>query len=346
MKFNFLAVFLLIAINLIAIELVLEIRATNRGFSGFLLDRLTAAKASGTPQKQKFEFRSKKLDLEKPKNSIRIWMASASYAEDYKRKVEELFPNIMCREVGTSSKKHCQMLNASKAGYSIQNNIDQLKASAKNWSPDYVLLYSMNLDINNLSDRYLNPNFDSTENAAAEGGKNDHSMDLPLDMKIEKTLEQMSIYGHLRTYLGGSVLLSTLLHKDIGSAAKNHFKNTLVEFINAAREIGAVPILISFSTAYNTENFERMSYKDKLFLVRYNPYLSDQGWVNTVETLNDILRSTAIENDVHYIDLEQNLSGKNQYFTDFVHFTRQGHEFIGELLASEFIKILKNNSEN
>jgi len=170
-------------------------------------------------------------------------------------------------------------------------------------------------------------------------------MDLAVDQRIEKTIEQMTTYGHLRTYLGGSVLLSTLLHNDIGSMAKNDFKNILVEFIQASKEIDAIPILITFSTAYDTENFQHMPYKSKLFLVRYNSFLSDEGWVNTIKTFNEIIRSTAIEKDVHYIDLEKSLSGKNQFFTDFVHFTKKGHEIIGEKLASDFMKILKNTTE-
>ena len=88
-----------------------------------------------------------------------------------------------------------------------------------------------------------------------------------------------------------------------------------------------------------------MSYKDKLGLVRYNSYLSDEGWVNTIKTFNEIIRSTAIEKNVHYIDLEKSLSGKKQYFTDFVHFTKKGHEIIGEKLASDFMNIVKNTPE-
>ena len=343
MRIKFLTIFLLIAINLIAVELVLEIRAVNRGFSGFLLEIFASSIETSKPLKEKFEFRSAKIDLEKPENSLRIWMASASYAEDYKRKIDELFPNVLCREVNIRFKKKCQMLNASKAGYSIQGNIDQLKTSATHWKPDYVLLYSMSLDVNYLSDKFLNSNFDSIENDIAKEGNNSRPAELTIDRRIEKTIEQMAAYGHLRTYLGGSALLSKLLYDDIGIMAKRDFKNILVEFIEASKEIDAIPVLITFATAYDTENFQYMPHKGKLFLVRYNSYLSDEGWVNTIKAFNEIIRSTASEQDVHYIDLEKSLSGKTQYFTDFVHFTKEGHEFIGEKIASDFIKIFKRH---
>ncbi len=341
MKPGYLNIIFFIIIYLITIELVVEYRAKERGFWTYMLGEKAHIQKQRTSGKRSFPYRSPEITIDKPFHSIRIWMASASYAEDTKRKIKELFPNILCTQIEETLKKPCQMINAAKAGYTIHDNIKQLKDDATRWQPDYVLLYSMNLDINDLSNKYLG--LKTTQ--AARNAENDthriHTEELNLDEKIEKTLEQMTIYGHLRRYIGGKVLLSTLLHDNIGEKAKKAFKETLLQFIKTSKDIGAKPILVTFSTQYDTNNVYKMTEDEKLSLVRYNEYLSPVGWVTTVKSFNQIIHQTAIENNVPYIDLAKDINGKKTYFTDFIHFTKKGHKITGKLLANGFLNILR-----
>ena len=164
--------------------------------------------------------------------------------------------------------------------------------------------------------------------------------DLSIKEQIEKTVENLTIYGHLRRYLGGEILIASLLKDDIGKKAPLSFKQTLEKFIHASREIGAKPVLITFATKYNINNYKQMTHDEKLWLLRYNGYLSPKGWINTVAEFNKIIKQTAIENNIPCIDLAKHISGKKDLFTDFVHFTKNGHKIIGELLATKIMNII------
>ncbi len=346
MKPGYLNIIFFIIIYLVAIELVVEYRAKERGFWTYMLGEKSHTQKLRTSGKKSFPYRSPEISIDKPFDSIRIWMASASYAEDSKRKIEELFPNILCMQIEETLEKPCQMINAAKAGYTIHDNIKQLKDDAVKWKPDYVLLYSMNLDINDLSNGYLGLETTRTTDSAENDTHKIYAEKLNLDEKIEKTLEQMTIYGHLRRYIGGRVLLSTLLHDNIGEKAKKAFKKTLLQFIKTSKDIGAKPVLVTFSTQYDTKNIYKMTEDEKLALVRYNEYLSPVGWVTTVESFNKVIYQTAIENNIYYIDLAKNINGKKTYFTDFIHFTKKGHKVTGKLLANEFLKILRKSERS
>lgn len=337
-----LSIFAFILVYLVTLELAVEYRSKERGFSTYLLGKKNTNPVVQVNNKNLFPFRSPAVDNLKKNNYVRIWMASASYAEDTKRQINELFPNILCEKINTA-KQPCQMLNAAKAGYTISDNIKQLKSNVKKWNPDYALLYSMNLDINNLSSQYLSLNKTKETNKESENVNKLHTTALSVDERIEKTVEQMTIYGHLRRYIGGHVLMSSLLHNEIGYKANNRFKITLQNFIKTCKELGVKPILVTFATKYNISNFKKMKYDEKLFLTRYNEYLSPKGWVKTIRDFNNIIRQTANENSIPYIDLAKNLGGQSEYFTDFVHFTKNGHKIVGQRLADEIIHIVNKN---
>jgi len=338
MKVKYLSIFFFITTYLFAIEMAFEYRANKRGHHAYLFKMTRKILDLGSHQNDvtPYPFRSPVLQINKSAGSNRIWMASASYAEDAKRKIDELFPNIMCKQISLSG-VNCEMLNAARASLTIHDNINQLNNRARAWKLDYAILYSMNLDINILSHKHLAPYKMASAKDEKINAKIVGNNDLTISQKIEKFVEEMTIYGHLRRYLGGSILLSTLQHDNIGDEASAEFKETLIHFISTCRKIGATPILTTFATRYDINNYEDMSYDQSLSLMRYNEYLSKKGWVNAVFQFNKIIRETANENNILLIDIEKEISGKQEYFRDFIHFTINGHSVIGQLLADNFI---------
>ena len=343
MRLRYLSVFFFIAVYLIAVEVGLEYRAIQHGYYGHIFHLFNAlinnAKAK-SKDVEHLSFRSNPVDKIKPKNYTRFWMASASYAEDERRKINELFPNIFCKEL-TSKGLPCQMLNASKAGYAISTNIKQLTSLAVQWKPDYVILYSMNLDVNDLSRKYLS-NAKVTANIAEKSGT---TKSFSLANVVEKQIEATTIYSHLRRYFGGYILLSSALHDDIGLKAKADFQKTLMQFIETTKKIGAIPILTTFATRYDVSNYKNIPLDDKLWFVRYNEYLSSKGWVETISEFNRITKDVARKNNIMLLDVAPDLSGKVNLFTDFVHFSKRGHEVIANAMASDFMKYKTKNEQ-
>ena len=332
MKFRYLNIFILIIVYLISIEIALEYRAIERGRSPHFLSKFIK-KSKIQNKNNVFPYRSLPVELLKQDGVERFWMASASYAEDSKRKINELFPNIFCAKLDEAG-NNCQMINAAKAGFTINDNITQIKDDAVKWKPDYIILYSMNLDINTLSYQFLGGKSSVIKLAQKIG---DDKNNKPIEKFVESEIEHTTTYNHLRRYFGGTVLLSSFLYNDIGDDAAVAFKETLERFIHACVAIGAKPVLVTFATRYDQSNISEITYDEKLWFVRYDEYLSPKGWVDTVARYNEIIRQTAKQNNIICIDVGKALAGKKQYFTDFVHFTKEGHVLVGQILADGFL---------
>ncbi|MDH5229684.1 MAG: SGNH/GDSL hydrolase family protein [Gammaproteobacteria bacterium] len=343
MKLKYLSIFFLIGIIITSIELSLEYRAMQKGFYAHFISMFIGEPSNEIKHKDSFPYHSPAVPLKKTPGQIRFWMSSASYALG--PSIDGAFPNVFCRTLNSAGES-CEMINAGKAGMSINENIKQLENEAIHWQPDYVILYSMSLDIERLSNRFFgskNSIDTQTENSENIVNKPTPSH-LTVDQLIEEQVENTTIYKHLRRYIGGTVLMSSILHDDLTQEADKAFKTTLVKFIETTKSIGATPIFVGFAAKYTKENISKIDYEGTLWLLRYNKYLSPTGWVNTMSRFDKIMQQTAIEHEVVFIsDVHNLIAGKTRLYKDFVHFTQAGHKQVGEAIASGFIDAKKTN---
>jgi lysophospholipase L1-like esterase len=70
-------------------------------------------------------------------------------------------------------------------------------------------------------------------------------------------------------------------------------------------------------------------------MLRYNRYLSPQGWTRTIARLNALVRRLADEEGVVLVDCERAMTGNARYFRDYVHFTPAGHKKMAELVGEK-----------
>lgn len=331
MKYRYLIVFALIAAYLVSLELGLEYRAIHKGFSAHFLNNYIKD-TKGIERKQEYPYHSPEIKLEKSRGDVRFWMASGSYALG--KTIEDSFPNVFCNELINDGTK-CQMINAARPGYTIKQNIKQLEEDAIKWKPDYVILYSMSLDIEMLSYQFLGG---KSVNIEIQNTDVEEKIDISISDFIEREIEYTTLYSHLRRFVGGSILLASLLYDDMGDDAANLFKKTLEDFIRACEMIEAEPILTTFAVRFNHNNISQISYDGKLWLMRYGEHLSPKGWVDTINKYNEIIRQVAEENNLICVDVEDAISGQQEHFTDFVHFTNEGHHIVGKKIAEGFIQ--------
>jgi lysophospholipase L1-like esterase len=71
-----------------------------------------------------------------------------------------------------------------------------------------------------------------------------------------------------------------------------------------------------------------------LFVHRWNKHLSARGWLDAIDRLNGVIRAVAQERNVHLVDLEPALTGRQEFFRDPVHFSPAGHRAMAEGIAS------------
>lgn len=288
--------------------------------------------------KNGFPFKSKIIKPEKG-SALRIWIASASHAEGGRIPAPEVFPNLICEHTNFSN--NCETINGSSPGMRIKANLTQLNTYAPIYKPDYAVLYQMSTIISSQQRAILGTDDTNIET-------NLKSSNSIFDVTyISKKLQETSLYIHLSDYIGGNIKLQGPLKSGLPKSLAIEFDSQILDFISTCKNLSIQPILATFAASHTSENLHQMHFSKVTNFVKYNTYLSPDGWVNTINNYNNRLREIAKRGNIPLIDTEKLLNGKHEYFIDFFHFNSQGHLKVGEFMGKELTKIILGaNNDN
>lgn len=326
-------IIIFIAIILTVIEVGLEYRAYHRGWNtplfGFQEREVLTKTESKFGPIEGFSFRSPIIKPEKRDKTYRIWLSSSSYGEDVYIPADKIFAYLLGKKVSKYTPYEVQVLNASKAGFTIKNNILDLKENGEKWKPDVVVLYQMSNDITEFSKRFIggiNTLADSKEIP-------DQLLDIQYKKSIIKLFENTTLYSNVKSIITPKITKARLLSETNGKDAEKEFRARVNEFIDVASKLGSRVVLCTFSVSYDEKSFANPPGEIVNNLLRFNRYLSYKGWVETVRSYNNILREIAIEKKLGLIDISKMLTGKHKYFRDFIHFTSEGHNLVSTYMV-------------
>lgn len=339
MSFRRLAPLLWIVALLAALELALEVRAARQGWPTLLLPSASSAPApsSSSGPTSEFPFRSPRVDPDERPGAPRIWFASASYAEDLQQPVEVVFPNrtvALLRERSID----CVALNASSAGHTVAGNNRDLQRLAERWRPQVVVLYQMSNDIDKLSTALCSRGWRSPR----EGGV-DPAMLRATQVSephfADKLVESTTLYKHIKSSLTARLAKGRALAQTLGDEGDELFELRVRAFLEQCRTVGATPVLCTFPTAYTPATRASTPPEYELNLLRFNVFLSLEGWLTSVERFNAVLRRIASSERLPLIDVAQSFAGRAELFRDMWHLTQQGHELVARQLADELERL-------
>ena len=328
-----------IVLYLVAVELALEVRAHHRGWDTLLFGPVLrvsssqdeAGEASSAPfgPFDDFPFRSPRIELARREDIRRIWIASASHAEDIHLPAEFVFPNQLARreaEAGAPS----QVLNASRAGIGIAGNTLTLGEFAPIWQPDVALLYQASLDISRLAE-------------ADEGGWDGPAMtpnaEAPDVSWVIRTFESTTTYALLKGTLTAQLGMQRVLSDRMSNRAIAAFEDLVRAFVDEARAQGVQPVLSTFATSHTRNDLGSIPEQTVIDIFQFTRSLSMAGWMDAIERCNATVARIAEEEQIPLVDIAGTLSGRTEYFRDFVHFTPEGHEVIAETIQAELDRI-------
>ena len=63
---------------------------------------------------------------------------------------------------------------------------------------------------------------------------------------------------------------------------------------------------------------------------------------DTVEAYNDVTRKITRENGITLVDLARTMPKSSRYFYDFIHYTPQGAQAIGDILDDSLCPVLQS----
>jgi hypothetical protein len=210
----------------------------------------------------------------------------------------------------------------------IAKNVSMLKEYIPNYKPDYAILYQMSMVISE-QQRRLTQGVDGVSNV----------MIAPYTSLI-KFFQSLSIYGHLSDYVGGNIKLAGQLKAGLPSDMDEDFHKQIMLFIDTCRRNNVTPILATFAGSNDRSNIRQMNFSKRTNFVKYDTYLSPEGFVNTVSRYNNLLRSIAIRESVNFIDLEKEMNGKSEYFIDYFHFNKSGHKKVASIIGKWMDRVI------
>jgi len=344
MSLRSLGLILWIALWILVLELGLEFRAHTRGWTTLAFGTVEVEAEddrAGFGPSEGFPFRSPLVPREKIPGTLRIWLASSSYAEDLPLPVVEVFPNLipdLLASVGMTA----QVLNASAAGMATHRNLDALKLDGAAWAPDLVVLYQMSNDIDEIArlveregiaDGAGSP-FDLAEETAA--GEGTHRPE-----GLTALVERTTLFEQLSNQIGTRLVASQVLADSLGDGGDVAFERLIRDFLAAVDAIGARPVLCTFAVSHPVSSIDSIPTEWERHLHRYNTYLSAHGWAGSVKRLNAVIRRIAAAEDILLVEVAEPIAGRAEFFRDFTHLTSAGHRAVAEVIADALARELR-----
>jgi hypothetical protein len=238
----------------------------------------------------------------------------------------------------------CQVLNASRAGNTINENLNNLRQWGGVWKPDVVVLYQMSMDVSALTKArraalaQRDPRRSGAElrNGGGDEGKTNGRISL-----LDRLIESTTAYELLKYNLSARITQHAMLGTEMDAADADMLIQSVDRFVKAVQQLPALPVVCTFATSHDLSTLSQLPDDYALSALRHTPTLSMEGWTKTVHRLNQNLRRYAKRNAIPLIDVERSFRGHPHYFRDFVHFSAAGHTAMASELTHSLAPILK-----
>ncbi len=292
-------------------------------------------------------YRGRNFSVVKPEGTTRIIFYGGSATFDVNLPEGQDWPHRVEAILRRNGYPEVEIINAGIPGHASWDSFGRLFSEGHHFNPDYVVSNNGWNDFRYfLSNEPLLREFQPLSQSS-------RSTDPRLNYRnaIDRFLSEHSqLYLRLRArYLDWRLGIGAL-----GAASKGAHSSEITEtalrqyhlnqlmFVHMAREIGAVPVLMTEArlTARNNTEIERSRIEPYLDYVKLN----HQGLLKAYDGIEGTLRKISVEKNVELIDASSDLNGKGEFFTDVAHLTPKGSEELARATAQRFIEILNARS--
>jgi lysophospholipase L1-like esterase len=252
--------------------------------------------------------------------------------KDWPHRIEGLF-----HEKGL---RHIEVINAGIPGNATFDSLGRFLFEGHIFEPDYVLLYNAWNDI-----KYF-----SFEVPLLRMGKPQHEKGDPrthYKSVVDEALCEFSQlyvrlrgrYYHWKYQIGKEgTIKSGEFTRNINELGLKQYRLNIEMFVDLARNIGAVPVLITQARLFALENTE----KEKNRIAYGYQRMNHRTLLSAFEETDEVIKQVAHSKHVHMIDASKRLSGKGEYFSDHVHLNHAGSDQLA-IVISEFLLPLVMN---
>jgi lysophospholipase L1-like esterase len=283
-------------------------------------------------------YRGHDFAVTKPEGVIRIMIYGGSAVFDPNQPEGQDWPHRIETILRQNGFPQVEVINAGIPGHASFDCFGRLFAEGHLFNPNYVIFYNGWNDIKTFRFdrpllRQLHPYNDQEDPRVNYQGRLDRFL-----------CEHSQLYVRLRgRYYNwelpigseGSVPEGDYL-SDFKQTALQQYRINQQMFVDLAREVGAVPVLMTEARLATDSN--TASQKSR---IQY-PYvkLTHQGLLKSYQAIEETLRQVSSEKGVDLIDLSGNMDGKDEFFSDHVHLTAQGSEELARITAQKLAALI------
>lgn len=297
-------------------------------------------------------FRYDEITKEKASNVYRIFVMGGSTVINATTPYEENVVRVLEKKIRSKfPDRKIQVINAGNSGYTSEHSLIQYLFHIREFYPDMIIIWQ------GINDMY----YSCESIATSEPYKDDYShymgLAWPLVRKYydEKPLLSIDVKGFdVVTNLFGFILYS-----DIRNFIQESKKNADPPKF---RSIDTFPSIYAFER--NMTYFAKIVHMDNVRLIiadqpysyredlpnssqwfvgascgeKDHIYPDNKSLIKGIESFNNISNKVALEQGSYFLNLESQIPKTDTYFTDDVHFTKEGNEIVANVIYEYLIK--------
>jgi hypothetical protein len=272
---------------------------------------------------------------------VRILVLGSSEAFGLYESPGNEFPGVLHRLL--SQQEHHEVLNAALPGMTVGAAAHNYKHWSSKFRANIVVLYSNPLFYLNVSRGPIQP---STSQPIAKvdetapfrfrmEGRLRDTLSLPqwlVDIRDARTLARARA-EHRPDWIFQSAPAEQL----------TYFESDVRSFVTLVKEFGATPVLVTHATKVKARSSPQLM-KEVERAVVHTPRATPAALLDFEEKANEVIRRISDEHNIPMIDVDKQISGRVDYFADFVHFSDEGASRVAHEMATSLIQVTDSKS--
>jgi lysophospholipase L1-like esterase len=262
-------------------------------------------------------------------------------SKDYPDNIGRDWPHRVERFLRQMGHAQVEIINVGVPGYATFDSLGRLYSQVWMYEPDFVLLYNGWNDVKYF--RLITP----------EEPLLSHFKPLPENGNpfiyysgwLDRLLSYSQLYIKFRNQyysdrfrLGTEGVIPEGKYQDTYSPhAVKQYRLNVQLFIDAARNIGATPILITQPTLVSPHNSDAERQ-----MIRYDySLLTHDALVRAIDETYDVIRGVAKEKQAPLLELAPAMNGKRELFIDNIHLSEKGSDEVAMAVAKFVAPLLR-----
>jgi len=284
-------------------------------------------------------YRGRDFAVAKPEGVTRIAFYGGSSVFDIYAPKDDDWPRRVERLLRADGFPAIEVINAGIPGYTTAEAVGTLLAEGHAFSPNYVLLYAQWNDIKLFkSSKSLLRTLLRDVQPGDPRTTYQNSLDRLLCNVSQLYVRLRERYYVWKLGIGEEgVKPSGASDDSLSEAALRQYKLNLETFVDVARNIGAVPILMIEARLADPGNTSqeksRIGYEYVL--------LSHEGLCNAFQKEDEIIYDVGRRKGVVVIDASRQLTGRDEMFHDHIHLSEKGSQALSKAVAGELARIMR-----